>query len=70
MTAVLVTHDMAEAFLLADRIGVLEAGRLVQVSSPREILTHPATDYVERLMDTPRRQAKLFDELVAGAGGA
>jgi osmoprotectant transport system ATP-binding protein len=70
MTAVLVTHDMTEAFLLADRIGVLEAGRLVQLSTPREILTNPATSYVERLMETPRRQTKLFDEIVAGAGRA
>jgi osmoprotectant transport system ATP-binding protein len=70
MTAVLVTHDMAEAFLLADRIGVLEAGRLVQISTPREILLHPATDYVERLMDTPRRQARVFDELLAGVSRA
>jgi len=69
MTAVLVTHDMMEAFLLADRIGVLEAGRLVQISTPREILMHPASDYVERLMDTPRRQAKVFDELMGGVSG-
>jgi osmoprotectant transport system ATP-binding protein len=66
MTAVLVTHDMAEAFLLADRIGVLEAGHLVQISTPRGILDHPATEYVERLMETPRRQAKVFEALDGG----
>lgn len=63
MTAVLVTHDMAEALLLADRIGVLEDGRLVQIGTPREVLRHPANDYVEALMATPRRQALVFDEL-------
>ncbi len=68
MTAVLVTHDMAEALFLADRIGVLQVGRLVQIATPREILTRPATEYVERLMETPRRQARLFDELASGAG--
>jgi osmoprotectant transport system ATP-binding protein len=63
MTAVLVTHDMAEALLLADRIGVLETGRLVQIGTPREVLRHPASAYVEALMATPRRQALVFDEL-------
>jgi len=70
MTAILVTHDMAEAMLLADRIGVLQAGRLVQIATPRQILLHPATEYVEQLMDTPRRQARVFDELCDGAGRA
>jgi len=70
MTAILVTHDMAEAMLLADRIGVLQAGRLVQLATPREILTHPASEYVERLMETPRRQARVFDALCDGVGRA
>jgi len=70
MTAILVTHDMAEAMLLADRIGVLQAGRLVQIATPREILAHPATEYVERLMETPRRQARVFDALCDGVGRA
>jgi len=70
MTAILVTHDMAEATLLADRIGVLQAGRLVQIATPREILAHPATEYVERLMETPRRQARVFDALCDGVGRA
>jgi osmoprotectant transport system ATP-binding protein len=63
MTAVLVTHDMAQALLLADRIGVLEGGRLVQIGTPREVLRYPASAYVEALMATPRRQARVFDEL-------
>jgi osmoprotectant transport system ATP-binding protein len=67
LTAVFVTHDMAEALLLGDRIGVMKEGRLVQVGTPRELLAAPADDYVERLLDTPRRQARAFDELMAGA---
>jgi osmoprotectant transport system ATP-binding protein len=69
MTAVLVTHDMAEALLLADRIGVLQAGRLVQIGTPREVLRYPASLYVEELMETPRRQARVFDELSHDAHG-
>ena len=45
-TIVLVTHDIDEALRLADRIVVLDRGRIVQVGTPREILSHPANDHV------------------------
>jgi osmoprotectant transport system ATP-binding protein len=67
LTAIFVTHDMSEALVLADRIGVMNHGRLVQIGTPGELLTSPADDYVDRLLDTPRRQARAFDELAAGA---
>jgi osmoprotectant transport system ATP-binding protein len=67
LTAIFVTHDMAEALLLADRIAVMKDGRLVQVGAPRELLASPADEYVERLLETPRRQARAFDELMSGA---
>src|SRR6202020_3511377 len=38
-TTVYITHDQAEAFALADRVGVLERGRLVQAGTPEEIYT-------------------------------
>jgi osmoprotectant transport system ATP-binding protein len=64
LAAVFVTHDMAEALLVGDRIAVMKEGRLVQVGTPRELLAAPANAYVERLLDTPRRQARAFDELL------
>lgn len=70
MTAVFVTHDMAEALALADRVAVLAGGRLVQLATPGELLAHPADEYVQQLMDTPRRQARIFDDLARGAGNA
>ena len=47
-TTVYITHDQAEAFALADRVGVLERGRLVQLGAPEEIYTAPATAFVAR----------------------
>lgn len=67
LTVVFVTHDMTEALTLADRIAVLRRGRLLQVGTPRDLLTRPADDYVDRLMSTPRRQAAAVDALLAGA---
>jgi osmoprotectant transport system ATP-binding protein len=66
LTAVLVTHDMAEALLLADRIGVMREGRLVQLAAPAELLRAPADAAVAQLVETPRRQARLVDALLAG----
>ena len=45
-TIVLVTHDIDEAIRLGSRIVILEAGRIVQSGTPREILTQPANDFV------------------------
>jgi iron(III) transport system ATP-binding protein len=45
-TALLVTHDQHEAFAMADRIGVMQAGRLEQWSSPYQLYHQPATRFV------------------------
>jgi osmoprotectant transport system ATP-binding protein len=66
LTAVLVTHDMAEALLLGDRVGVMNAGRLVQFGTPAELLRAPADEHVASLLATPRRQARRLDELLGG----
>jgi iron(III) transport system ATP-binding protein len=47
-TTVYITHDQAEAFALADQVGVLEGGRLVQLGTPEEIYTRPASPFVAR----------------------
>ncbi len=46
ITTVLVTHDQGEAFALADRIAVMQDGRLHQVASPEELYRRPATPFV------------------------
>ncbi|MDJ0522050.1 MAG: ATP-binding cassette domain-containing protein [Planctomycetota bacterium] len=55
--ALFVTHDMTEALLLATRIVVMQAGRVVQTGTPAELLQAPADDYVAALVETPKRQA-------------
>ncbi|HWD25050.1 MAG TPA: ABC transporter ATP-binding protein [Acidimicrobiales bacterium] len=47
-TTIYITHDQSEAFALADRVGVLERGRLVQLGSPEEIYASPSTAFVAR----------------------
>lgn len=56
LTAMFVTHDLAEACLLADRIAILRAGRLVQTGTPAEIARSPADAEVADWIDTPRRR--------------
>src|SRR5262249_54212485 len=50
VTTILVTHDQREAFALADRIAVMNAGRIVQVGTPREMYDQPSDNYVLRLL--------------------
>ncbi len=47
---VLVTHDPLDAMVLADRVTVIEQGRVVQDGSPAEVAQHPRTEYVARLV--------------------
>jgi ABC-type Fe3+/spermidine/putrescine transport system ATPase subunit len=50
-TAIYVTHDQEEAFTIADRIIVINAGRIEQIGTPKEIYTDPATIIVARFLE-------------------
>ena len=63
LTAVMVTHDMAEALLLADQIAVMKDGEVVRIGTPRELLKDPGNDYVAKLLSTPRRHGELMKSL-------
>jgi multiple sugar transport system ATP-binding protein len=52
-TILYVTHDQIEAMTMASRIGVMEAGRLVQIGTPREIYENPVSTYVATRLGQP-----------------
>lgn len=64
LTVVMVTHDMTEALLLADRIAVMREGVVLQVGTPHELLTEPSHDYVREIVAMPRKKAKRLEELM------
>jgi osmoprotectant transport system ATP-binding protein len=66
LTTLMVTHDMTEALLLADRIAVMHEGRVLQVGTPAELMAGPAHDVVRHLMHTPQRQAERLANLHGG----
>ena len=65
-TLILVTHDMAEAVDLGDRIAVMQGGKLLQYDTPARILTHPATPFVADLIGTTDRALRLLSLMRVG----
>ncbi|TIV72568.1 MAG: sn-glycerol-3-phosphate ABC transporter ATP-binding protein UgpC, partial [Mesorhizobium sp.] len=53
-TSVFVTHDQVEAMTLADKIVVLNAGRIEQIGSPMELYNSPANDFVAGFIGSPK----------------
>ena len=49
LPTLLVTHDVADAIALADRVGVLREGRIVQLGTPAELAADPADEFVARV---------------------
>jgi molybdate transport system ATP-binding protein len=65
----LVTHDPVDAVVLADRLVVVEHGRLVQTGSPREVSRRPRTDYVARLVGLNLLHGRAEGQQVRLPGG-
>ncbi len=63
LTTLMVTHDMAEALLMADRILVMAAGRLVADATPAEMLADAAGPEAAALVAVPRRQTERLQAL-------
>jgi len=62
LTTVMVTHDMAEAVLLADRVVVLKAGRILADGAPADLLARSEDPDVRALLEAPKRQAERLRE--------
>jgi osmoprotectant transport system ATP-binding protein len=59
----MITHDMTEAILLADRIAVMRAGRMLAQGTPTELSSSDDV-YVGELLRTPRKQAERLNVLL------
>ncbi len=53
VTTIYVTHDQAEALVLSNRIGIMNAGNLIQVGAPQEIYDRPRSVFVAKFVGTP-----------------
>jgi osmoprotectant transport system ATP-binding protein len=63
LTTVMITHDMLEAVLLADRVAVIRDGRIVADGTPDQLMNGAQDAYVQQLMAAPRRQAERLRAL-------
>ncbi len=63
LTTIMVTHDMAEALLLADRVLVMNGGRVVADETPRSLLAGAGGEIAQRLVAVPREQARALAKL-------
>jgi osmoprotectant transport system ATP-binding protein len=66
LTVLMVSHDMTEALLAADRIAVLHEGRIVGLGTPAALLADPPHEQVRRLLEMPLRQAEAVADLARG----
>jgi osmoprotectant transport system ATP-binding protein len=64
LTSVMITHDLTEAALLADRIVVIRQGKLIEQGTPQSLMTSPKNAYVRELVETPKSQAARLAALM------
>lgn len=59
-TVILVTHDMDEAFRLADRVAVMDAGHILQIAPPEALLRKPEDGFVQRFVGLDDRALRIL----------
>ena len=70
LTTIMVTHDMAEALLLADRVLVMEQGLVVADQTPAELLAGKGGEIAQGLVSVPRAQAEKLARMEREGGGS
>ena len=65
LATVMVTHDVLEALLLADRVLVMDAGMIIADGAPADLVANHPDPRVQALMEAPRRQARRLIDLVS-----
>ncbi|MEE8824938.1 choline transport ATP-binding protein OpuBA [Lentilactobacillus sunkii] len=68
-TIVFVTHDMHEAFLLADRLAVIHNGVILQEGEPDYLMANPADDFVKRFFDVDNSSTRLLKQVLTSGLG-
>ena len=69
-TMIFITHDLAEALKLGDRIAIMKDGKFVQVGTPEEVVAQPADDYVaDFTKDVPRAHVLTARAIMTPANG-
>lgn len=69
-TTVFVTHDLDEAIRIADRVAIMQEGRIIQIATPEELIFHPATEYVRRFTATvPKIKVARMRSIMGAANG-
>jgi glycine betaine/proline transport system ATP-binding protein len=69
-TIIFITHDMQEAFRLADRIAIMRQGEIIQIGRPADIVREPADDYVARFVeDIPLVRVMLAKDIMQPVNG-
>ena len=70
-TTVFITHDLDESIKIADRIAIMDQGRIVQIGSPEDLVLNPANDYVARFVkNVPRSKVVRVSSIMRNATSA
>jgi osmoprotectant transport system ATP-binding protein len=70
LTVVMVTHDITEAMLIADRIAIMKDGCILQCDTASVLLNDPMDKYVTKLMETPLIRAAKVTKLISATQGS
>lgn len=63
-TFIFVTHDINEAFKLGHRVMIMDHGRICQFDTPQQIIRHPQTGFVQKLINTVKQQEALWGAFI------